>query len=193
MKIAIEGRQASIIYTPWFNRILMSVFLLAGIAGSVWVSFAVQGMDDARADLLRTFQLLTLFLAGASFLALLLSPSKAYVFDKGQGRGVFSIQQRYVFGTFQKKRPILDVSHAEADRVKGDGPEAYWLRLILKNGKKIKFKPIAFTPEKTRAALEVIDFGLSDHGGVCPGGPVPGQSDPVPLRTGFGRRAKASA
>lgn len=191
MKSIIEGRKATIIYTPWFSRILMGLFMLSGIGVAIWIAFAVPGMDDVRADLLRTLQTVTLLMAGVSFLAILLSPAKLYVFDKSQGRGVFAIQQKYLFGTFQKKRPLSDVSHAEADRVKGEGPEAYWLFLVLKNGKRINFKPVAFTPEKTRAALEAIEFGLSSQGGVCPSGPVPGQSPPVPLRTGFGRRAQA--
>lgn len=185
MNIVIEARKASIIYTPWFNRILMGGFFVAGLVGTIWVAFAVPGMDETRADLMRTFQAFTLFLTGASLLALLLSPSKAYVFDKAQGRGVFAIQQKFLFGTVQKKHALRELSHAEADRVKGNGPEAYWLRLILKNGKKIKFKPIAFTPEKTRAALEAIGFGLSAHGGVVQTPVRP--SAPV-ARAGFGRR-----
>ena len=191
MNIVIEGRTASIIYTPWFNRILTGIFFLVSFVMAVWVAYMLPGMDEVRADLMRTFQTFSLFIAAACLLALFLLPSKAYVFDKGQGRGVFAIQQKYLFGTVQKKWALSEISHAEADRVKGNGPEAYWLRLILKSGKKIKFKPIAFTPEKTRAALEAIEFGLAAQGGVAPSAPVPVRASAPTARPGFGRRREA--
>ena len=185
MNIVTEGRKASIVHTPWFNRILMGGLFLVGAVLAVWIAFEVRsrGQGGAWEDIMGTFQTVSLFMAVVGLFGLIISPSKAYVFDKGQGRGVFYIQRKFVFGTFQKPRPLSDLSHAEADRVKGNGPEAYWLSLVTKQGKKIKFKPMAFTPEKTKAALALIEVALAGQNGAPP------KMTRSPKRRGFGRAA----
>ncbi|MEM9055127.1 MAG: hypothetical protein AAGB16_07365 [Pseudomonadota bacterium] len=185
MNIVAQGRRASLVYTPWFNRILLGGFFLFSAGAAIWIAFAVQGQEGAWADLMRTFQTANLLIAGAALLGLIFSPSRAYVFDKGQGRGVFYVQRKFVFGTFQKPRLLSELSHAEADRVKGNGPEAYWLRLVTKTGKKIKLGPVAFTPEKAKAALAVIKVALAGQGG----GTSSPQMSRRPVRKGFGRAA----
>lgn len=185
MNIVTEGRKASIVHTPWFNRILMGGLFLFSAGAAIWIAFEVQskGQGGAWEDIMGTFQTVNLLTAGIGLLGLILSPSKAYVFDKGQGRGVFYIQRKFVFGTFQKPRPLSDFSHAEADLVKGNGPEAYWLSLVTKKGKKIKFKPMAFTPEKAKAALTVMKVALAGQSSAASNAPRPG------TRRGFGRAA----
>lgn len=185
MNIVTEGRKASITYTPWFNRILMGGLFLVCAGAAVWVAFDVRSRGEGGAweDVMLTFQTGCLFIAGIGLVGLIINPAKAYVFDKGQGRGVFYIQRKFVFGTFQKPRPLSDLSHAEADLVKGNGPEAYWLSLVTKEGKRIKFKPMAFTPEKAKAALALIEAALAGQNGV------PSTTPRSAQRRGFGRAA----
>lgn len=104
MNIVTEGRKASITYTPWFNRILMGGLFLVCAGAAVWVAFDVRsrGEGGALEDVMLTFQTGCLFIAGIGLVGLIINPAKAYVFDKGQGRGVFYIQRKFVFGTFQK-------------------------------------------------------------------------------------------
>ena len=185
MNIVTEGRKASIVYTPWFNRILMGGLFLMCAGAAVWIAFDIKnrGQGGAWEDIMRTFQTVSLLMSGVGLVGLIASPSKAYVFDKGQGRGVFYIQRKFVFGTFQKPRPLTEISHAEADLVKGNGPEAYWLSLVTKKGKRIKFKPMAFTPEKAKAALALIEAALARQNGG------PSKTPLAAGRRGFGRAA----
>ncbi|MEM9937294.1 MAG: hypothetical protein AAF768_00470 [Pseudomonadota bacterium] len=183
MQFNTNGQQAEIIYKPWFNWIMMGAISLVCLGGALFFFIMAMSKSGQHAEMLNTVALGTVGIGLICGLAIFTSPTKTVVFDRG--RRQFTFRNDYIFGQTGKPRSFSEIGGLDVKQVRGNGPEAYWVKLKLKKGKKLKFAPHAFTPQDARTIKTIIQESL--RGGGASASPSRLAQSAATPRRGFGR------
>ncbi len=185
MQFRTGGQSAEMIHKPWFNWIMMGSLGVISAVGFIYLQFELPNMEPAKAKVMGMMSSMTGGMALIGLLGVVIEPVKTVVFDRSKGHFVF--RKDYVFGKFGRQHPLSDIAGLKIKRVAGNGPEAYWVTLKLKNGKKKKFAPHAFKPEDAKLIKAIVQGSL--RGAPAPTTPTATSRRQVSQRRGFGRAA----
>ena len=199
MQFVTVGRKVELVDRPIFNWILMGALGAIGTGMFVWTATALPEMTAFERNVASAPLMAFGAMALIGFATLLLHPTRIHSFDPQQG--VVSARLEFLFGLVTAPRVLSDVARAEAQTVEGPGPEAYWVYLVSKDGRRRKIRRGAFTPEATEAVLALFAETLRNTGrrtamvdtarSMGAAGARPGPSNPGPAKpTGPGPRPR---